>query len=691
MLKAKDDKKRIRIKKTKGRKKSRSIKIRLVIIPLVIVMLAIIGIGSATAYLGVTSLLNQMQHDSMNQIDQIIQRMNDNNQTLKNINRMLDNKLAVSGRMVLNNQEKLSNDYLSEIAQNLDVDEIFYYNSNGEIVYSATGKYIGWIPPVGNPVYGFWTGSKDEYFEDVRPDSKTGNSYKYGYVRNEDGSFVQVGIIANKIQALRDKFNYQALVENLGENEDIVYALVISKELKAIAHSNRDRIGIELTDEGSKTAAVDGKKYASTYTYEAENIEVFDVLAPLIIDGEHVGAINIGLSMKQVYDVIWKNVLIVGVSELIALVVLGVILFLSSNYAVKILVRLNKIVGLMASGDLSNEVPNDLLMKRDEFGEISSAIEDMRKSVKGMIQSVADKSQQVTASSQELSAISEQSATAANGVARTIEEISRGANEQAKATESGVADIGILSEQINKNQEDINNLNVTVDKVSELKNEGFEILNVLVENNKISSAATIQVNDIIMETNDSAEKIEKASLMIKNIADQTNLLALNAAIEAARAGESGKGFAVVADEVRKLAEESNNFTNEITEIIQGLLSKTQSAVSRTQEISNISEIQTANIKDTNTKFEGIANAIDTLKAIIDNLNVSGEEMRRKQEQIIDVMENLSAISEENATGTQEASASVEEQTASMNEIAEASEFLGVLAEEMQSGISRFKY
>ena len=131
--------------------------------------------------------------------------------------------------------------------------------------------------------------------------------------------------------------------------------------------------------------------------------------------------------------------------------------------------------------------------------------------------------------------------------------------------------------------------------------------------------------------------------------------------------------------------------NEITEIIKGLLSKTQSAVARTQEISGISEIQTENIKNTNDKFEGIAKAIDTLKGIIESLNVSGEEMKKMQEQIIDVMENLSAISEENATGTQEASASVEEQTASMNEIAEASDFLGVLAQEMQEGIAKFKY
>ncbi|NMA03308.1 MAG: methyl-accepting chemotaxis protein, partial [Clostridiales bacterium] len=350
-----------------------------------------------------------------------------------------------------------------------------------------------------------------------------------------------------------------------------------------------------------------------------------------------------------------KSTIIVGAIVFLALGILASI-FLGRSIANPI-VEYSKIVEKYGDYDLSIDEDSralKYLKRKDEIGVMGNSLLKTRENLIDLVRNISDAAQQVTSASQELTATSQQSATAVDEIARVVEEIAGGANDQAKDTEEGALHIEKLGQLVVKNQQELRNINNNAEQINILKDEGLETLKDLIGKTQENNKATEDIHNVILNTSESANRIERASEMIGNIAGQTNLLALNAAIEAARAGDAGRGFSVVAEEIRKLAEESGRFAEEIEEIIDELIQETNAAVDTMNEARKIAKSQEESVGITGEKFEGIAEAIEIITELIANTNKSGHEMENKKNEIIGIIQNLSAISEENAAGTEEA-------------------------------------
>ncbi|MBI6871470.1 HAMP domain-containing protein [Clostridium aciditolerans] len=668
-------------------KSKNSLKFRITVSSLLVVLLSTIILAVVSYNVISKKFQNQVKEDGMLLTEEISAEMQTNHTILNQVDKLLGEKISTTAYLVGHNAN-FSNEYLAEVAKSINVQEINISNAEGVILYSNLPANINYKYPADHPVQAVLKGSQGELIEKIRKSSSSSdqNYYKYGAVALKNGGLVQVGVIANEVAKLGNAVDDQTLVDRLSKKSNIVYALTIDPNLKAAAHSDKSRIGITLTDAGSKSAIQEGKTYASLYNYKGEN--VYDVLIPIKdANGKIIKAANIGLSLKNQYAAL--N------SILISFALVSIFTFLVSGLILRGIVRKNlnplndltKAAENVSQGDLSKNIQ---IETNDEIGVLGISFNNMIENLRGITAKINEVSQNLATSSKSLLSSTEQVAEVSEEISNSTQEVADGAEKQVRAAEDVSQSMKNVVSNISTIRDQVTNVMKFSDDTSRLAADGREKMDNMVNQIGIIKNSVNYSSKIISELQETSKQIGNIVQIIDGIADQTNLLALNASIEAARAGEAGKGFAVVAEEVRKLAEESMRSSNNIKDLIISTQQKTDKALIAIEEGNRESEKGQSIVKTVGDSLNEILKSFDETRTNLQRVNEMVINSKDNIDRMDDNINEIQAVTTNTAANTEEVAASTEEQTAVLQQVTESVQQLTQMALELEDSIKIFK-
>jgi methyl-accepting chemotaxis protein len=400
--------------------------------------------------------------------------------------------------------------------------------------------------------------------------------------------------------------------------------------------------------------------------------------------------IIITANREEVMAAIPKMVRVILTVMLIVLAFSLCIVFLLDIRLTKPLIVMTKQSEHIAELDIRQDIDEVYLKQKDEIGTLSRAFQTLTSNLREIIINISGSANQVSDTAQKLADSSRQSSLVSEEISHTMEDIARGAAEQAVNTEAGLSRAELLNQKLAVNHLHMIDLNSTTDQVTKIVYDGLkdiERLRVLTEENDL---ATKKAYDNMMDMKNNSLQIGDASSIISEMARQTNLLALNASIEAARAGEAGRGFAVVAEEIQKMADQSARSSLHIDAVVAELHHHITHTADSMKQILVASGLQQKSVTATIQKYQDISQSMKQSEIAVAALNSSELDMENANKEIKEMLQSMSAIAEQNAAGTKQTASTLEEQTASAAVIADISDRLTELAQNLRTTITRFE-
>ena len=517
---------------------------------------------------------------------------------------------------------------------------------------------------------------------------------------------------------MKDYIQLDAIVKDITKDPEVAYATVQDADGKVLTSLYAS---INYQVPGLKAAVATAPKNSELPELIAaikKSGIVVDYAVPIVIEGDVLGTITMGMSDHKINRQITMTVSYILAVNLVVAFLLGGALYASSKKIIlgpiakltelsrriaqgeifqKIEVSSHDEIGkLMESfGDMSGYLKNigetageisqgELrreVTRRSEHDYLGESFQKMMSGLQNIVSRVRQNSQEISAASGQLASMAEEASKNNESAAAAIEEITATMHEMAANTSSVAKNTMSQASSVNETSSSIEQMIVSIKRVAEnvkrlvdisQKSRDAVVKGRLAVNKsaagmeEINSAIT-RVADTVSTLSVRIEDIGRIVEVIDDIAEQTNLLALNAAIEAAKAGDQGLGFAVVADEVRKLAERSAVSTKEINDLIRGIQKEAQNAVKHMDtSLQSVQNELDQGRKEVASTLAHIEESVEEVAKYSAEIGIATSEQSAGGDQIIkaistlnDLTQNISASSEEQSAGVEQVVKSIE--------------------------------
>jgi methyl-accepting chemotaxis protein len=185
--------------------------------------------------------------------------------------------------------------------------------------------------------------------------------------------------------------------------------------------------------------------------------------------------------------------------------------------------------------------------------------------------SSAEAAQEAAAAAEELSATVQELSGAAGEILVAIDQISRGAQIQAAATQQASTAMAQIEKSARISSD---NATASAERVAAMQDmlvASREAVGRLAE----GVSTSVDENTAVLATIDELESLAGAIGKIVDalglVAVQTTMLATSGAVEAARAGEAGRGFAVVSGDIRTLARDASHNADTVKDLVSAIV------------------------------------------------------------------------------------------------------------------------